>query len=192
MGKEWLENRLQEYSFRLNDSNVLESLIDVSEMVRDVRRNGKKIMFAGNGASNTISSHAALDYMNQLGVRCISLNDPNIMSAFSNDFGYENWMSRFVKLQAEEGDMIILTSSSGESENVIRAAKVANKMRCSIVTFTGFEKDNTLKEFGDVNLWVDSMDYNIVENVHMIWSITVCDFIVSLESNRVGKHGVIL
>ena len=62
--------------------------------------------------------------------------------------------------------------------NAINAAKIAKDLGLKVVTFTGRHEANSLKSIGDLNFWVDSHAYNIVECIHMIWITTVIDAIV--------------
>ncbi|MCP5047849.1 MAG: phosphoheptose isomerase, partial [bacterium] len=72
----------------------------------------------------------------------------------------------------------VLISSSGNSENVVNAATYARSVGNTIITFTGFNEDNPLKSLGDINFWLDSKAYNIIECTHMIWLTTVIDLII--------------
>ena len=101
-----------------------------------------------------------------------------MITCFSNDYGYENWVSKALDFYGDEGDLVILISSSGNSKNIINAAIKAAEKGIGIITFTGFSKDNSLKSLGNVNFWVDSKAYNVVENTHQIWLLTICDLII--------------
>ena len=61
---------------------------------------------------------------------------------------------------------------------MIKAAGIARAMDIKVVTFSGFLSDNPLKQCGDINLWVDSKAYNIIENMHMVWLTAICDSII--------------
>jgi len=74
--------------------------------------------------------------------------------------------------------MVILISSSGESKNMVKAAKFVKK-RIPLITFTGFKKNNSLSKIGDINFWVNSKKYNHVENVHQIFLLSLVDYIAS-------------
>ena len=87
-------------------------------------------------------------------------------------------MGKVIEMYGESGDIVVLVSSSGRSKNVLKAGAIAKEMRIKIVTFSGFEIDNPLKKIGDLNFWVDSKAYNIIENMHMIWLTSVCDSII--------------
>ena len=87
-------------------------------------------------------------------------------------------MSEAIKAYSKNSDAIVLTSVSGESPSIVNAAITAKSLGLKVVTFTGRDSDNTLKSHGDINFWVDSHAYNIVECIHMIWVTTVIDAIV--------------
>jgi D-sedoheptulose 7-phosphate isomerase len=61
---------------------------------------------------------------------------------------------------------------------MVNAAQIAKELGMSVITFTGFKADNPLKQEGDLNFWLDSHAYNIVENTHQIWLLMVCDMII--------------
>ena len=54
----------------------------------------------------------------------------------------------------------------------------ANKMRIHVITLSGFEQDNPLMQLGELNFWVDSKAYNVIENIHQIWLLMICDLIL--------------
>ena len=74
--------------------------------------------------------------------------------------------------------MIILISSSGSSKNIVKAAQTAKKLNLKVVTFTGFSENNPLKSIGNLNFWLPSKAYNIIENTHSIWITSVIDMII--------------
>ena len=151
-----------------------------------IKNNDGKLMFAGNGASASISAHGAVDFTKQGGVRAVTFNEANIITCFSNDFGYDNWMSEAVKFYGKKEDALVLISVSGESPSVISAAKTARKQGIPVITFSGREQDNSLKTLGDINFWVDSHAYNIVECIHMIWVTTVIDALIGKAEYEVS------
>jgi D-sedoheptulose 7-phosphate isomerase len=173
-----------------NELNVANA-IKMVEKIYELKDNSNKLLFIGNGASNTIASHASLDYMNQTGILCICANDPAALTAYSNDFGYEKSFERFAKLSYKDGDILICISSSGNSENVIRAAGYVKQRGGCVISFTGFKKDNKLNEISDISFWVNSLKYNIVESIHNLWISLICDVLAS-RFPKVGTHGIIL
>ena len=106
-------------------------------------------------------------------------NEADLITCFSNDYGYEKWVEKTIDFYSEKNDALILISSSGESQNMINACKFAKKKNFSkIITFTGHQKNNSLSKIGDINFWIDSKNYNKVENVHQLWLLTIVDLIV--------------
>ena len=186
--KEWINKRTCKYKKLLECDSLSENVEMFGEIISKYRSNGKKMLFAGNGASNTIATHSSLDITSQLAIPCLCFNDASVITAYSNDFGYENSVERFVRLYGED-DCYVFISSSGESENIVRAAEYVKSKNYKVITFTGFDNNNRVKQLGDVNFWVNSTDYNIVENIHMIWLSMVCDMQSHKEKEYIGVHG---
>ena len=86
---------------------------------------------------------------------------------------------------ADPGDLAILISSSGQSSNMINGAEKAKGMGLSLITVSGFSPDNPLRKLGDVNLWVNSKTYNIVEMTHHIWLLAIIDYLVEKMKDSV-------
>lgn len=165
--------------FRLIFPENIESQFEkFKNIALDIKNNDGKLMFAGNGASASISEHGAVDFTKQGGVRAVTFNEANLITCFSNDFGYDHWVSEAVKFYGKKDDVLVLISVSGESPSVINAAKVAKELEISVITFSGRDFNNSLKSLGDLNFWVDSHAYNIVECIHMIWVTTVIDALI--------------
>jgi D-sedoheptulose 7-phosphate isomerase len=186
----WLEEYYEQYSKIISSEEANNNIILAKKMILKARDDNKKIIFIGNGASNLIASHGALDFVNQLGVKTMSVNDPSFITAAANDFGYEKIFHRFVHLYAEKGDILIGISSSGMSDNVIDAGKLAKTKGCGVITFSGFKSDNKLRKVGDINFWVDSESYNQVESIHNNWLVTIGDLIIKDELDKIGLHGL--
>jgi hypothetical protein len=85
--------------------------------------------------------------------------------------------SRNLQALANKNDLLIVISTSGNSKNIINAAKYANKKKIKLVTLSGFSKDNKLKQLGLLNLWCNSSSYNFVEMTHYIWLVSVVDLL---------------
>lgn len=126
----------------------------------------KKIYFVGNGGSAGISQHLAVDYWKNGKMRAQSFNDPSLLTCIGNDLGYENVFAAPLEMFLDSGDMVICISSSGQSENILRAAKVGREKGAYIVTLSGFNEDNPLRKLGDINFYVPSYSYGMVEIAH--------------------------
>jgi D-sedoheptulose 7-phosphate isomerase len=175
---QWLDEYFETYRRLGFGREAYGALKAFHDLCLDVRKTGNKLMFAGNGASASISSHGAVDFTKQGRVRAIDFNEPNLITCFSNDFGYENWIARAIERYGDKGDVAVLISVSGSSPNAVNAAKYAKEQGMKVVTFTGKSETNPLKMIGDINFWVPSAAYNIVEGIHMAWLTTVVDMLV--------------
>jgi len=151
------------------------SLEAICRYLKEAGEKRRKVIIAGNGGSAAISSHVSVDLTKNAGIRAINFNEYDLITCFANDYGYEKWLEKSVEYYAEPGDVIILISCSGASKNIINAARKAKEMGLTVITLSGFSKDNPLKKLGDLNLWVDCSEYNIVETVHQAWLLALSD-----------------
>ena len=150
-------------------------LLKIVESIKRVRECGAKVILVGNGGSAAIAAHVSIDISKAAGIRAICFNESSLLTCFANDYGYENWVKEAINRFADPLDLIILISSSGESKNILNGAIQANKMGIELVTLSGFSKANTLANLGNINLWANSNKYNIVENTHQIWLLSIID-----------------
>lgn len=149
-----------------------------TEIILEVSKKGKKLIIAGNGGSAAMASHVSVDFTKAAGIRAINFNEADLLTCFANDYGYDRVFEKAVEFYGDEGDMLILISSSGNSANIVNAAKFAKGLNINVITFTGFNNNNTLRQLGEINFWVDSRAYNIVEMTHHIWLLAIVDYII--------------
>ena len=119
-----------------------------------------------------------MDLTKTTNIKAMTFNESSILTCFSNDFGYENWVEKAIGYYSNKEDLVILISSSGESKNILNGGVKARALGLPLITLSGFSEDNKLRHMGDVNLWVDSKQYNIVETVHQVWILSIIDFLV--------------
>lgn len=161
------------------DNETIDKLIYVSKLMENLKKNKKKIIIAGNGASASVSSHFSVDLTKNAKIRSINFNEANLITCFSNDFGYEDWLTNAIKFYCDKDDILFLVSVSGKSKNIVNAAKNAKKYGIKkIITFTGCQKNNPVKKHGDINFWVNSKAYNLVENYHQFLLLSMIDLII--------------
>ena len=171
----------------LNNLDRAKAVLDFDQLNRFIKlissakEQGSKVLFFGNGGSAAVASHLSVDLMRSLNIRGLNFNEADLITCFSNDFGYGEWVAKTIKLHADHGDVVVLVSSSGESLNIINAAKIANDMGLDLVTFSGFDKNNRLRKLGSINFWVDSTNYNVVEMTHHIWLLAMVEALLETE-----------
>ncbi len=136
---------------------------------------GNKLIFVGNGGSAGISSHLAIDYTKNGGMRAQAFNDGAALTCLGNDLGYENIFAKQIEMHARAGDLLIAISSSGRSPNIIKAVEAARASQCQVMTMSGFGADNPLRRLGDVNFYVASGEYGFVEILHLTIGHAILD-----------------
>ena len=160
------------------EQDVEKSIRDLIAQFLNCRHQGNTIYLIGNGGSAGIASHALTDFLNVCKLRAFTLHDSSLITCMANDFGYENAFSRILNTVMKPNDILIAISSSGKSENICNAAKVATEKYGIVITFTGFHQDNPLKKLGNINFWLNSIDYGMVEIGHQ--------FILHNIADRIG------
>lgn len=147
----------------------------------EVKRNGGKVFFIGNGGSAAIAIHMTADFMKNGGMKAYSLYDSSVVTCMGNDYGYEEVFSRQLVAFMSEKDLLVAISSSGNSMNIVNAIDVARQKNGKVITLTGFKADNKIRHMGDYNVYVGIEHYGIVESVHNLLLQQVVDTI--LERN---------
>jgi len=179
--KLWLKKYFDLYKASIFNNNILDDLIKIKSLWETAQSNGNKVIFAGNGGSAAMASHCSVDLTKSAGIRAINFNEADLITCLGNDYGYGKWVEKAVEFYADKGDVLVLISSSGRSPNMINAAEKAKQIDNEVITFSGFDADNPLRSLGNINLWVDSHIYNVVEMTHHIWLVMIVDMIA--ESN---------
>jgi D-sedoheptulose 7-phosphate isomerase len=150
---------------------------------RQIHDAGRKLMFVGNGGSATTASHMATDYNKNGNLRTLSLNDSSMLTCLANDYSFADVFAKQVEFHATPGDILVAISSSGTSANILNAVKAARKLGCTILTMSGFGADNPLRREGDMNIYLPSDYYGIVEIGHL----AICHAIVDYSMERDGR-----
>ena len=170
-----------------NGDEIKKKLSNLKKIVVSTKKSGKKILIFGNGGSAAIASHFSVDLTKNAKIRCTNYNESNLITCFSNDFGYEHWVEMAINYFGDKGDVLIIISSSGKSKNMINACFAARKKKFSkIITLTGHSVNNPIKKLGDINLWVNTKAYNYIENIHQFWLLSLVD-LVSEKTNYLSK-----
>lgn len=164
--------------------NEVKNISDVSlSNLAECVSKSSKIIILGNGGSSAIASHIAVDYRKFLNKRVDVLTDASMLTMMTNDYGQENSYAKFIEMNYEPNTLVILISSSGNSENIIRAFHKSVELDCGIVTLSGFDENNKLKTLSEttdsakvfVNYHVNNNSYGTVENMHQIFLHAIID-----------------
>jgi len=148
------------------------TMADVLAVFDTVTEAGGTIWLAGNGGSAAIADHSVCDLSKgtfragQKPVRAVSLSaDGPLLTALGNDISYDDVYAEPLKYYLTERDALLVVSSSGNSENVVRAVASANEMGVPTIAFTGFS-GGRLKEMARHVVHVPVENYGIVEDIH--------------------------
>jgi D-sedoheptulose 7-phosphate isomerase len=155
------------YSQALGEAVDLPSgVATAAALIEEQTSAGRKLMFVGNGASAAISSHMATDFWKTGGMRAVAFNDCSGLTCIGNDYGYPHLFEKPVEMFADAGDILVAISSSGRSENILRAVRAARTKGCLVLTLSGFAPDNPLRSLGDGNFYVPVQSYGPAEVLH--------------------------
>jgi D-sedoheptulose 7-phosphate isomerase len=175
---ESIRHYLTDYSAQLEEclkSVSQEKLNAAALLMHEVRNNKGRVFVAGNGGSAAISEHLScdwqkgvhLEHMNGLKVQCLTSNTA-LLTAIANDYGYDQAFSYQLEFaDVTKEDLVLLISSSGNSDNIIKAALFAKNKGCKVIGLTGFT-GGKLKDLADVSLHIPFSNYGLVEDGHQV------------------------
>ena len=149
------------------------------------------MLVAGNGGSAAEAQHFAAELVGRFKrerspYAVLSLTtDTSILTAIANDYGYQDIFARQVLALGQPGDMLIVFSTSGESENLLHAAAAARRCHMTIIAITG-DKPNSLECLVDVAMHVPTVDTAITQELHMMVTHILCDIV---ESELMSSKG---
>ncbi|HBA84527.1 MAG TPA: phosphoheptose isomerase [Verrucomicrobia bacterium] len=164
-----LNDLLEACSFRdvkgqdIDSDEGFEMWLRLTEAIRNSK---STIYLVGNGASASMASHMAADLAKNGRLHTQVFSDLSLITAISNDMGYEHVFSEPLSRRAKPGDMLVAISSSGKSPNVVAAARLAREMNVTVVTLTAMGEANPLRALGNLNIFVAAKDYGFAETCH--------------------------
>ena len=165
--------------------DISESIARAVEMAAETLKGGHKILLCGNGGSAADSQHIAAEFVVRFtrprrALPAIALTvDTSVLTAASNDFGYDKVFSRQVEALGEEGDLLIAISTSGRSPNVNRAVRKAKERGLRVIYLCG-ERGNDVEESVDLTIRVPSGVTARIQEAH----ITIGHIIVELTEEK--------
>ncbi len=182
----------KETHMKLDEANEDQKLFVSSiKLLKKVKKIKKKVIIFGNGGSAATSSHFSVDLTKNAKINCINFNDADLITCFSNDYGFDNYVKQAINCYCKRGDLVIFISVSGESKNIINAAKYCLINKINLITLTGKSKNNKLKKLNKkgINFHVNSFSYNTVEIIHSYILLTLVDILVgkTVYGTSIGK-----
>ena len=135
-------------------------------------QNGGKVISCGNGGSLCDAAHFAEELTgryreNRKPYAAIAINDPAYITCVGNDFSFDEIFSRYIEAVGRQGDTLLAISTSGNSENVIRAVKLAKSIGMSVISLTKVG-ENRLSELSDIALVSPATDFSDrIQEIHI-------------------------
>ena len=130
----------------INAKNV-DKIFEIAKIIARAFNDGKKLILFGNGGSSTDASHIASEFVNRFkierpGLPAIALNtDMAVITSIANDYDFSEVFSKQLKSLADEGDIVIAISTSGNSPNILKAMDVAKRKKLTTIALTGAKGD---------------------------------------------------
>lgn len=164
------------------DSVLLDDFERWVESCEQALRAGNKLLFIGNGGSAADAQHLAAELvvrfkLTRRGLPALALTvDSSTLTAIGNDFGFDQLFSRQVEALGAEGDVLIALTTSGNSENVLKAVPVAQAMGIQVVAMTG-ASGGKIAKMTDMCLRMPSDDTPRIQEAHTLLGHMLCDLL---------------
>ena len=156
----------------LSDDSNLEKIKNAADLITACITNGGKVISCGNGGSHCDAMHFAEELTGKYRdsrkpLPAIAISDPGYISCVANDFGYEQVFSRFIEGLGNPGDCLLAISTSGNSENILKAAETAREKNMKVIALTG-NSGGKLASKADVEIRVPHQGYaDRIQEIHI-------------------------
>lgn len=182
--KKIINKSIVEHQKLINEisKKIINDIEIASKNILKTLKNNKTIFFVGNGGSAADSQHIAAELVgrfkkNRKPLKAIALTtDTSILTAIGNDFGYEKVFSRQLEALGTSGDLLICSSTSGNSQNILQAMAVAKKKRIKVIALLG-NNGGKCKKLSDIPIIVKSKNTARIQEVHILIGHIICEII---------------
>lgn len=182
----FIQHEIQKLSLLLaqiqQDNHLLKTVEEIAEHCVSALKQGKKILFAGNGGSAADSQHLAAELVSRLnynrpGLAALALTtDTSALTAISNDYAYENVFARQIEALGQAGDIFVGISTSGKSPNILKALEVARHKQLITIGMTGSAAPQ-MNERCDAVIHVPSTETPKIQECHILLGHIICGLI---------------
>lgn len=188
--KNYISDSVQTQQKILEDENILNKIQLISETIISALKNGKKILFVGNGGSASDCDHLATEFVSKFykdrhAFNAISLTSNNaLITALSNDFSYDKAFSRQIEAIGQKGDVLFALSTSGNSKNVVESIEIANEMNLTTIGLVGSKKSD-MDEICSILIKIPSAETPNIQESQMVIGHLICKLV---EDKLFGKE----
>ena len=166
----------------LQDAAILNTIEKITDTIVAVFKNNGTVLLCGNGGSAADAQHLAAEFSGRfykdrepLNAEALHVNT-SYLTAVANDYSFNEVYSRLVKAKGKSGDVLIALSTSGNSENIVEAAKTAKAKEMTVVAFTG-KDGGKLKEYADFLINIPSTDTPRIQECHILIGHIICQLV---------------
>jgi len=176
--------RIKQIFFETN----IKTIEACAQTIAAALKKGRKILLFGNGGSAADCQHIAAEFVNRFQLErpplaALALTcDTSIITSIGNDYSFDDIFSKQVQALGKKGDIALAITTSGNSPNVIKAAREAKKMGLTLIGFSGSK--GRLREISDIPFCVDSGTTARIQEVHILLAHILCDVTERLLFNE--------
>ena len=175
-----LRNSIFMIDSKMSNANIF--FDSVVKFLRKTAKNYGNIYFFGNGASASFSNHMALDWSKNGGILSFSLSDSSMLTALANDYSYDEAFLEYLKInKPTENDLVISTSSSGNSDNIVTILEYCKNININTLGFSGLDNNNKSVKLSKFSLHVPMKTYGMVECIHQVFHHLLLDKYMSVN-----------
>jgi D-sedoheptulose 7-phosphate isomerase len=170
--------------------NNLDKIAEISDMITSALRTNGTIYICGNGGSAADAQHIAAELVGRFcrerkALAAVAMTtDTSILTSISNDYGYDKVFARQVQALVRKSDILWAFSTSGESINIIEAAKSAKEKQALVIAFTN-KPQSSLEKISDICLCTDTKSTAQSQEMHQLAYHIICDIV---EGNFSGDN----
>ncbi|KPM47039.1 D-sedoheptulose-7-phosphate isomerase [Jiulongibacter sediminis] len=184
MIKETLKESISVKKKILDNEELIAKIEKATKMIEAALRADKKILFCGNGGSAADAQHLAAELSGRfnydrdpLYAEALHVNT-SYLTAVANDYSYDDIYSRLIKGIGHSGDVLVCLSTSGNSQNIIRAINQARKMQMLTIGFTG-QTGGNMSELVDLLINIPSKETPRIQEAHITVGHAICEVVES-------------
>lgn len=168
----------------LSDNQLISDIVRISELITDCFNSGGKVLFCGNGGSAADAQHLAAEFSGRfykdrapLFSESLSVNT-SYLTAVANDYSYDEVYARLVRAMGRPGDILVAISTSGNSNNIIKAVEAANDLDMITIGLTGMTGGRMIEVCKEL-IKVPSKDTPRIQESHIMIGHIICELVES-------------
>ena len=175
-----IEDHLSLIQSMKDDQDIMDKTSRAIDMLVACFASGNKVLLCGNGGSAADAEHIAAELSGKFNIDRAALFAEALhvnsaaLTAISNDYGYENLFSRMLEAKGRKEDVLLAYSTSGSSDNVLKALATAKKLGVKVISFHG-TASNDMEAFSDINFEIYSRDTARIQESYMLFSHIICE-----------------